>query len=55
MTYEKYFAQDGWRWRLLADNYKIISMASEAYVAEADCDYSIALNKSSSSAPVRRR
>jgi uncharacterized protein YegP (UPF0339 family) len=55
MKYVKYRAADGWRWRLRASNGLIISVSSEAYVAETDCDRSIALNKSSHSAPVERQ
>jgi uncharacterized protein YegP (UPF0339 family) len=54
MKYVKY-RSDGWRWRLVASNGRIISVSSEAYVAEADCDRSIELNKSSHSAPVVRQ
>ena len=53
MRYEKYHT-DGWRWRLRATNGRIISQSSESYVAEADCDRSIELNKLSSQAPVIR-
>lgn len=53
MYYEKY-RTDGWRWRLVASNGRIISMSSEAYVGEGDCDRSIEINKGSSAAPVRR-
>ncbi|WP_271199500.1 DUF1508 domain-containing protein [Methylopila turkensis] len=48
------YRTDGWRWRLVASNGRIISMSSEAYVAEGDCDRSIEINKGSSAAPVRR-
>jgi uncharacterized protein YegP (UPF0339 family) len=54
MKYLKYRALDGWRWRLRAVNGLIISVSSEAYVNEADCDRSIELNKASHSAPVER-
>jgi uncharacterized protein YegP (UPF0339 family) len=54
MKYVKY-RSDGWRWRLVASNGRIISVSSEAYVAEADCDRSIELNKGSGSAPVVRQ
>lgn len=53
MYYEKY-RTDGWRWRLVAANGRIISVSSESYVAEGDCDRSIEINKASSSASVRR-
>gem|GEM_PF-6063403 len=53
MQYEKY-RTDGWRWRLVAPNGRIISVSSEAYVNEADCDRSIEINKTSHSAPVLR-
>lgn len=52
-VYEKY-RSDGWRWRYLASNGRIISTASEAYVAEADCDRSIVIMKGSGHDPVRR-
>lgn len=55
LKYEKY-KTDGWRWRLKSTaNGKIISMSSEAYLAETDCDRSIELNKSSYAAPVERK
>lgn len=53
VKYQKY-KTDGWRWRLRATNGRIISQSSEAYVAEADCDRSIQINKSSYNAPVER-
>jgi len=53
MHYEKY-RTDGWRWRFVV-NGRIISMSSEAYVNESDCDRSIELNKASANAPVRRQ
>ena len=49
--YQKY-RSDGWRWRLVATNGRIISQSSEAYVAESDCDRSIQINKGSAAAPV---
>ena len=49
--YQKY-RSDGWRWRLVATNGRIISQSSEAYVAEGDCDRSIEINKGSSAAPI---
>jgi uncharacterized protein YegP (UPF0339 family) len=54
MRYTKYRSADGWRWRFKASNGRIISVSSEAYVNEADCDRSIELNKASFSAPVER-
>ena len=53
MRYEKY-RSDGWRWRLVATNGRTISVSSEAYVSESDCDRSIEINKASHSAPVVR-
>ncbi|MGC1304441.1 MAG: DUF1508 domain-containing protein [Caulobacteraceae bacterium] len=53
MYYEKY-RTDGCRWRLVASNGRIISVSSEAYVAEGDWDRSIEISKASSAAPVRR-
>ena len=53
MYYDKY-RTDGWRWRLVASNGRIISVSSEAYVDEDDCDRSNKINKASSAAPVRR-
>ncbi|WP_338101400.1 YegP family protein [Methylobacterium indicum] len=56
MRYEKFMVAGGrgWRWHLRADNGRIISMSRETYVTEHACDYSIALSKSSSGAPVSR-
>ena len=51
--YHKY-RSDGWRWRYVASNGRIISVSSEAYVAEIDCDRSIAIMKGSSTDPVDR-
>lgn len=44
--------QRQWRWRYTASNGKIISVSSEAYWHKSDCEHSIAIMKSSSSAPV---
>lgn len=54
MKYVKYRNHDGWRWRFQASNGRIISVSSEAYVNESDCDRSIELNKASHSAPIER-
>jgi uncharacterized protein YegP (UPF0339 family) len=51
--YRKY-RSDGWRWRYVARNGRIISVSSEAYVNESDCDRSIAIMKGSGSDPVDR-
>ena len=51
--YKKY-RSDGWRWRYVSTNGRIISMSSEAYVNESDCDRSIAIMKGSSNDPVDR-
>jgi uncharacterized protein len=45
-------AKGEWRWRLLADNGKIIADSGEGYKAERDCDHGIALVKSAGNAPV---
>ena len=49
--YQKY-KSDGWRWRYVASNGNIIAVSSEAYVAERDCDRSIAIMKGSGFDPV---
>ncbi|GJD53525.1 hypothetical protein OPKNFCMD_6301 [Methylobacterium crusticola] len=56
MKYEKFTVAgtQGWRWRLRADNGRIISTSREIYVTEHACDYSIVLSKSSANAPVLR-
>lgn len=54
MKYEKYAVsgRKSWRWRLRADNGRIISTSRETYMSERDCDYSILLSKLSSDALV---
>ena len=52
--YQKYMATDGWRWRLLANNNRIVADSGEAYVNEGDCDRGIEIVKGSGSTPVRR-
>lgn len=55
MKYKKRRDNKGqWRWVLFADNGEPISVSSEAYVREADCDRGIELSKASWDAPVER-
>lgn len=51
--YQKY-RSDGWRWRYIASNGRIISVSSEAYVNEGDCNRSIAIMKGSGNDPIDR-
>lgn len=41
-----------WRWRLRADNGKIIAVSSEGYTNKSDCRHAIELVKQSSNATV---
>ena len=53
MTYYVYKdAANQWRWRLVANNRKIIANCGEGYWNKGDCLAAIALVKASSSAPV---
>ena len=53
MKFEVYRDNKGeWRWRLKAANGEIIAVSSEGYVRKSDCERSIGLVKSASSAPV---
>ena len=36
-TFDIYAAADGWRWRLLAANGRIIAESGEAYTRQRDC------------------
>lgn len=49
--YVKY-RSDGWRWRYVSSNGNTIAVSSEAYVAERDCDRSIAIIKASVNDPI---
>ena len=35
-TFTPYQAKDGWRWRLLAKNHKVIAESGEAYTRKRD-------------------
>jgi uncharacterized protein len=55
MKFHKY--QDGsneWRWRLVADNGKIIADSGEGYTTERNCDHGIDLVKAAAGAPIIR-
>ena len=55
MTYIYYEDYKGeWRWRLKADNGKIIAISGEGYTNQGDCLAAIELVKGSGDAPVRR-
>jgi len=41
-----------WRWRLLAENHKIIADSAESYWNKSDCYAGIALVKQSWNAPI---
>jgi uncharacterized protein YegP (UPF0339 family) len=43
-----------WRWRLVANNGRIIADSAESYHNEGDCDRGIALVKDSHRSPVSR-
>jgi uncharacterized protein len=43
-----------WRWKLIADNNRIIADSAESYWNETDCMAGITLVKSSSNAPVQK-
>ena len=45
-------ANSQWRWRLIADNNRIIASSGEGYHNEADCRHAIDLVKGSANAPV---
>lgn len=45
-------AQNYWRWRLVANNHKIIANSGEGYWNKADCIHAISLVKGSGSVPV---
>ena len=53
MKFEVYRDGKGeWRWRFKAANGKTIAVSSEGYARKSDCEHSIGLVKSASSAPV---
>jgi uncharacterized protein len=43
-----------WRWRLVANNHKIVANSGEGYWNEADCDHAISLVQSSYSSHIVR-
>jgi uncharacterized protein YegP (UPF0339 family) len=45
-------AANQWRWRLLAENNRIIADSAESYHNKSDCLHGIALVKGSTNAPV---
>lgn len=40
-SFKVYLAEDGWRWRLLAANNRIIADSGEAYSRERDADRAV--------------
>lgn len=54
-TFVKYRdANFQWRWRLVANNRRIIANSGEGYHNEADCDHAIALVKDSGRSPTTK-
>ena len=54
MKYIKYRSIEGWRWRFEGEDGRTISVSSEVYPNESDCDRAIELIKRSMHAPVER-
>lgn len=56
MTYWYYKSSrdNQWRWRLRADNNKIIAVSGEGYIHKADCLRAITLVKGSDPAQVKQ-
>ena len=53
MEYYRYKDKaDEWRWRLKADNGRIIADSGEGYKNLGDCDHAISLVKKSQNAPL---
>lgn len=46
-------AQNQWRWRLYAADYRIVAESGEDYYNRSDCINAIALAKRSANAPIR--
>ena len=42
LTFRRYKAADGWRWRLVARNGRIVADSAEAYSTPRNCDRAIA-------------
>jgi uncharacterized protein len=54
MYFEMYKDASGqWRWRLHAQNGRMIADSGESYHNKADCEHAISLVKGCASAPVR--
>lgn len=45
-------ANNQWRWRLLAENNRIVADSGESYINKTDCLHGIDLVKGSTDAPV---
>ena len=56
MYFEMYKDASGqWRWRVYAQNGRMIADSGESYHNKADCEHAISLVKGCASAPVRVR
>ncbi len=53
MEYQVYVSSGQYRWRLVANNNRIIANSGEAYHNKSDCLAAISLVKGSANAPVR--
>ena len=54
MTYELYTDRAGkFRWRLIADNGRILAVSSESYIRKIDCRKCLELTKCSMNVPVK--
>jgi uncharacterized protein YegP (UPF0339 family) len=54
VKYVKYRCVDGWRWRFEGDDGRTVSVSSQVYPNEGDCDRAIEEIKRSAHAPVER-